>query len=158
MRASPPPGHVLQAPVIHDLSPDESLAVLARGRVGRLAFAFRNRVDIQPVHYVYDDGFLYGRTSQGAKLVLLAHNPWVAFEVDEMRATFDWDSVVVKGSFHVLDPEGNTRDHLTYQHAIALLRTIVPHALREGDPTPWRDVVFRISVDEITGRRARPGT
>lgn len=158
MRASIPHGPVQPAPVIRDLAPDECVAVLARGHVGRLAFAFRGHVDIQPVHYVYDDGFVYGRTSQGAKLVLLSHNPWVAFEVDEMRALFDWESVVVRGSFHLLDPEGNAREHLTYEHALSLLRALVPRTLRDGDPTPWRDVVFRIAVDEITGRRARPAT
>lgn len=158
MRASTLPGQLQQAPVIRDLAPDECLAVLGRGRVGRLAFAFRGHVDIQPVHYVYDDGFIYGRTSQGAKLVLLSHNPWVAFEADEVRGTFDWESVVVRGSFHVLDPEGNAREHLTYEHALSLLRSLVPRTMREGDPTPWRDVVFRIAVDEVTGRQARPGT
>ena len=159
MRATAPHAtpHPPPAPVIRDLTPDECLAVLARGTIGRLAFAFRGRVDIQPVHYVYDEGFIYGRTSAGAKTVLLAHNPWVAFETDTVRATFDWESVVVKGSFHVLDPEGTAREHLTYEHALGLLRAIVPHTMRSGDPTPWRDVVFRIAVDDVTGRQSRPG-
>lgn len=55
-----------------------------RNRVGRLAFSFRDRVDIEPLHYVFRGGWLYGRPSPGSKLQTLRHNPWVAFEVDEI--------------------------------------------------------------------------
>ena len=55
-----------RAPSFRDLSPDEAVAVLARNDFGRLAFTLRNRVDVQPLHYVYDDGWLYGRTREGA--------------------------------------------------------------------------------------------
>jgi nitroimidazol reductase NimA-like FMN-containing flavoprotein (pyridoxamine 5'-phosphate oxidase superfamily) len=146
------------APVIRDLAPDECAAVLARGHVGRLAFSHRDRVDIQPVHYVYDDGWLYGRTSEGAKMVALRHNPWVAFEVDEVHSPADWTSVVVKGSFHRLDGNEAPRERLAREHAVELLRALVPGTLKPDDPTPWRGVVFRIAVDQITGREARPAT
>jgi uncharacterized protein len=159
MRPAMPAGWQ-QPPVIRDLSPDECAAVLARGYVGRIAFSSHDRVDIQPVHYVYEDGWIYGRTSTGAKLVTLRHNPWVAFEVDEVRAPFDWTSVVVRGSFHQLAEPADAppRERVAREHAIDLLRALVPGTLRPGDPTPWRDVVFRIAIDEITGREARPGT
>jgi nitroimidazol reductase NimA-like FMN-containing flavoprotein (pyridoxamine 5'-phosphate oxidase superfamily) len=132
----------------------ECLALLARNHVGRLAFAFHDRVDIQPLHYVYEAGWLYGRTTAGAKLATLAHNHWVAFEVDAVRGTFDWESVVVRGSFHRLDEwvhEG------THAHALSLLRTLVPDTLTAHDPTPERTVFFRIAVGEMTGRAATSG-
>ena len=159
MRATTP-AEWQQPPVIRDLAPDECAAVLARGWVGRLAFAFRDRVDIQPVHYVFEDGWVYGRTSQGAKLETMRHNPWVAFEVDEIHAPFDWTSVVVKGSFHRLDDDedASPRTRLAREHALELLRGLTPRTLAPGDPTPWRHVLFRISVDHVTGREARPGT
>jgi hypothetical protein len=49
---------------------------------------------------VYEGGWIYGRTSAGAKLTTLAHRRWLAFEVDEVRGVFDGASVVVQGSFH----------------------------------------------------------
>lgn len=158
MRANPSAGRQRQAPVIRSLEPDECTAILARNHVGRLAYALRDRVDIEPVHYVHDDGWLYGRTSHGAKLATLQRNPWVAFEVDEVHALFDWSSVVVKGSFHLLDADGPPREHPVRERALELLRTLVPATLDVGDPTPWRDVVFRIAIDEVSGREARPGT
>ena len=71
------------------MSQHECLALLARNQVGRLAFTFHDRVDIQPLHYVYEAGWIYGRTSQGTKLATLAHHQWVAFEVDEVEGLFE---------------------------------------------------------------------
>jgi hypothetical protein len=145
-------------PEIRPLTHDECLAVLARHEVGRLAFTFHDRVDIQPIHYVYDDGWLYGRTSEGAKLETIAHNRWVAFEVDEVRAPLDWASVVVRGAFYRLDPEAAAeRERHAAARAAALLERVVPNTLGADDPVPFRRVLFRIHVDDVTGRRAVPG-
>ena len=139
---------------IRALTQRECAAMLARNHVGRLAFAFHDRVDIQPLHYVYEAGWLYGRTAEGAQLVTLAHNQWVAFEVDEVRGLLDWSSVVVRGSFHPLDPEAGGRERLTALHAATLLQSLLPEALTTEDPVPFRRVLFRIAVGEMTGRAA----
>ena len=131
--------------------------MLARHHVGRLAFAFHGRVDIQPLHYVYEAGWIYGRTSEGAQLDALAHSQCVAFEVDEIRDTFDWTSVVVHGSFHRLDALSATPDPGSEAHAVRLLRTIVPETFTVEDPVPSRTVVFRIAMGETYGRTATPG-
>ena len=72
-------------PVFRALERRECEAVLARNRVGRLAFSFHDRVDIEPIHYVYADGVLYGRTAPGSKLTTIEHHRWVAFEVDDVE-------------------------------------------------------------------------
>jgi uncharacterized protein len=144
-------------PRFETLTREECVALLARQHVGRLAFSFRDRVDIQPIHYVYDDGFLYGRTSEGAKLTTIAHNRWVAFEADEVLGVFEWRSVVVRGAFYVLDLDAASPDaSRSAQHAVALLDAVVPDTMRPGDPVGFRTVLFRIAVDEISGRAACP--
>lgn len=145
-----------QAPVFRDLSQDECIALLERNSVGHLAFSFHDRIDIQPLHYAYEAGWVYGRTSVGAKLETLAHHQWVAFEVDELRGVFDWASVVVKGSFQVVDAKGNRREKATNARALERLRELVPDALEPGDPVPFRSVMFRINAAEMTGRSASP--
>jgi uncharacterized protein len=144
-------------PSIRALSQHECLALLARNHVGRLGFAVEGQVEIQPLHYVYEAGWIYGRTSEGVKLATLAHHQWIAFEVDEVRDTFDWASVIVHGSFHRLDPETGGRDAAAEAHAVRLLRSVVPETLTAEDPVPFRMVVFRIAVGETTGRVASPG-
>lgn len=145
------------APTIRVLTHAECDRLLAQQHVGRLAFAFHDRVDIQPIHYAYEAGWIYGRTSEGAKLVTIAHNPWVAFEVDDVRGPFDWESVVVRGSFHRIDPDGSEREHGAGARALHLLREVVPEALTLDDPTPARTVFFRIAIGDVTGRSARAG-
>lgn len=144
------------APTIRVLTHAACDRLLAAQHVGRLAFAFHDRVDIQPIHYAYDAGWIYGRTSEGAKLDAIAHNPWVAFEVDEVRGVFDWDSVVVRGSFHRLDPDGTERERGAGARAVRLLRDVIPETLTPDDPVPSRTVFFRIAIGDVTGRSARP--
>src|SRR3982750_4274941 len=93
-------------PRIRALPAAECERTLARNIVGRIAFTLHDRVDIAPIHYVYEAGWVYGRTSEGAKLATLAHNQWMAFEVDKTRDVFDWESVVLHGSFHRIAPAG----------------------------------------------------
>ena len=144
------------SPVFRSLSRAECDALLARNHVGRLAFSFKDRVDIQPIHYVFEAGWLFGRTSEGAKLATLDHNRWLAFEVDEVRGPFDWASVVVQGTFHRIDPEGTTFEQAAAQRAVHLLRELVPETFTAADPAAFRTVLFRISVGEMTGRAALP--
>lgn len=122
--------------------------------MGRMAFSFRDRVDIEPLHYVFRDGWLYGRTSPGSKLQTLRHNPWVAFEVDEIDGVFDWRSVVVHGALYFLAPDAMTAERSTWDRGIALLRRVIPDTLRPSDPVAFRTVVFRIRAAEMTGRSA----
>ncbi|MFL5576063.1 MAG: pyridoxamine 5'-phosphate oxidase family protein [Gemmatimonadaceae bacterium] len=144
-------------PDIHPIDRAAIDAILERNRVGRIAFTFRDRVDIQPIHYVFHDGWIYGRTSAGSKLRTILHNCWVAFEVDEVEGLFRWRSVVAHGACYVLDPEGSPHERESYERAVELLRTLLPETLTSADPVAFRSTVFRIHIDDVTGREARDG-
>jgi uncharacterized protein len=139
-------------PAFRDLTREESETLLARNHVGRIAFSFHDSVDIRPIHYVFDDGWLYGRTSPGDKLVMLRHNQWMAFEVDEVKGPLDWKSVVVRGTFYLLRDEGSVHDVRLYEKGLAAVRTLAPDALTDRDQLGFRTEVFGISIDSITGR------
>jgi uncharacterized protein len=141
-------------PIFRELTDDECRTLLARNNVGRIAFSFHDRVDIQPIHYAVSGDWLYGRTSRGGKYMALAHNPWCAFEVDEIRGLFDWESVVVKGRLELLDPELGSED--AYEEGLRLMRAMVPGSFSAVDPVPDRLILFRIHLSEISGRSARP--
>jgi nitroimidazol reductase NimA-like FMN-containing flavoprotein (pyridoxamine 5'-phosphate oxidase superfamily) len=70
--------------------------------------------------------------------------------VDEVEGPYDWRSVVVNGGLYVLEPDDDA-----WHHALELIRTAVPDALGEDDPTPFRTVLFRIAIQESTGREAK---
>lgn len=142
-------------PHFRHLSREEIDVFLSSHSHGRLAYAFHNRVDIEPLHYVYSDGWIYGRTAPGTKLTLLQRSPWVAFEVDEVRDLFDWTSVVVRGTIYLVESEATHNVDATREVVVRHLRTLIPDALTDRDPTPDRTVLFRMLVDEAQGRAAQ---
>lgn len=140
-----------------ELTGEEIDAVLSRNNVGRLAFAFHDRVDIQPIHYAYEDGWIYGRTSEGEKTSTLQHNQWVAFEVDEIDDLFAWRSVVVHATFTIIDPDESENSALVWEKAARMVSIVVPGTFTDEDPVPFRDILFRMYVNTVRGREARPG-
>ncbi len=128
--------------------------VLARNRVGRLAFTRNGRVEIEPIGYVADDGWIFFRSAYGTKIESLRHSPFVAFEVDEIRSPFDWESVVVHGTVYMLPEDGAPIEQQHFDRAVTALRTVVPEALTAHDPTPTRQIVYGLHVDQLDGRMA----
>lgn len=145
-------------PTIRTLDRGECEAILARNHVGRLAYTRDNHVDIEPLHYVFHDGWIYGRTSHGAKMESVGYT-WspVALEVDEVEGLFQWRSVVVHGGFYVIPEQGAEWEEDEWRRGVELLRELLPETLTGADPVAFRSVLFRIAAQELTGREARPG-
>ncbi len=143
-------------PTFRILDDAECAALLAAHHIGRIAFGCYGRVDIEPIHYVWSYGEIFGRTRDGTKLRAVVANRQVAFEIDEVAAMYDWRSVVVKGTLVLLEPDAEATPDSDWERAVAHLRRIIPDALADGDPTPERTVVFRIHAEQITGRAATP--
>jgi nitroimidazol reductase NimA-like FMN-containing flavoprotein (pyridoxamine 5'-phosphate oxidase superfamily) len=144
-------------PLFRDLDATEMNDLLARNHVGRIAYSFHDRVDIEPISYVFADGAFYLRTEPGSKLATLAHAPWPAFEVDEVQGPFDWRSVVAHGSVYVLENTGSPEARAAYRTAVQRLRELSPTALSDDDPAPTRRVVLKLYPAEMRGREARSG-
>jgi hypothetical protein len=70
---------------------------------------------------------------------------------------FDWRSVVVKGAAYFLDSESPAVDQHAIEHGVELLRALVPGTGTENDPVPFRLLVMRIHLDEVTGRASKSG-
>jgi nitroimidazol reductase NimA-like FMN-containing flavoprotein (pyridoxamine 5'-phosphate oxidase superfamily) len=136
-------------PVIRSLSANAMTALLVRNHVGRIAYSQNGRVDIEPIHYVYDAPWIFGRTRVGAKILAQDLNFWCAFETDDVQGLFDWESVVAKGPFSASNSPLVTWD---YDRALAALRRFLPSVLGADDPAPQRDIVFAVHASEITGR------
>ena len=126
--------------------------------MGRLAYTRDNHVDIEPLHYVFHEGWIYGRTSHGTKMDAVGYT-WspVAFEVDEIEGLFQWRSVVAHGGFYAIPEQGAEWEQAEWRRGVELLRGLIPETLTGGDPVAFRTVLFRIAVQELSGREARPG-
>jgi len=136
---------------VRALERDAMLALLGRNHIGRLAYCYRNRIGIAPVHFVHSGNWLYGRTSAGEKLEAIRANWWVAVAVDEISGMFDWRSVVVRGGFYPLSPEGSAESREQWEEALRQVRRLVPETFTERDPTPGRTVLFGVAIQELSG-------
>ncbi|MGQ0538162.1 MAG: pyridoxamine 5'-phosphate oxidase family protein [Gemmatimonadaceae bacterium] len=146
----------MRTPTYRDLTHEECLAVLDRNHYGRLAFSEQDRVDVEPLHYVHEGDWLYMRTGVATKVATLRRHPWVAFEVDEVRAPFDWTSVVVKGTMYFLSDGPSAAEREAYQQGLIALRKLggAGDSGEPADPSPERNVVLRMSLNELQGRAA----
>lgn len=129
--------------VVHPLTDEECWAFLGEHEFGRLAYHLAGEVQIVPLNFVAESGFVYFRTAEGSKLLGVTMNDDVAFEVDDLTgggANGDGSasSVVLHGSAQVLDgPEKARAAQLP---------------LRPWVPTQ-KEIIVRITPSEITGRR-----
>jgi nitroimidazol reductase NimA-like FMN-containing flavoprotein (pyridoxamine 5'-phosphate oxidase superfamily) len=115
-------------PAIDELSPADCWTLLRGTGLGRLATSVDTFVDIFPVF----------RTAPGSKLVNIALNPMVAFEVDGVDTRWHW-SVVIHG----------TAEHLGSQAEIIESGVM---ELVSWSPTAKYNYV-RITPTDINGRR-----
>lgn len=129
--------------------------ILTRNHVGRLAFSHGGVVDIEPIGYAARGEWLFMRSAPGTKLRALAHRPYVAFQVDEIEGPFDWRSVVVHGTIHLLPDDGSPIERRGRRRAVAAFRRAMPAAFTERDPVPERRIVYGLHIHSIDGRAAR---
>lgn len=122
--------------VVTQLSQEDCWQMLREEEFGRLAFRLVDEVHITPINYAVDHDTLLFRTAAGNKLLSVAMDSEVAFEIDRYDDT-SAQSVVVRGSARILpEDEAHRAENVP-------LRTWVG--------TPKYNVV-EIHPREITGR------
>jgi nitroimidazol reductase NimA-like FMN-containing flavoprotein (pyridoxamine 5'-phosphate oxidase superfamily) len=143
----------VRTPRIRQLNQRQMEFVLSRNHVARVAFLKDERIEVQPIHYVFADA-IYGRTSFGTKYLAWLDAPEIVFEVDESEGLYDWRSVIVRGTVSLLSSAGSAGASARYGLAIAALRALDDRALTDDDPTNQRTAVFRIDAVEMSGRES----
>jgi nitroimidazol reductase NimA-like FMN-containing flavoprotein (pyridoxamine 5'-phosphate oxidase superfamily) len=140
---------------VRDLETVEAEALLADLHVGTIAFAFRDRVSIAFVNYVYRDGWVYARLENGPDLETLRHHRWAALEAREGEGLYDWRTVTVSGSVELLSATESEAGARNFYDAVKVLRSEVPAIFTARDPVPQRVQVLRLYADVIAGRETR---
>jgi len=123
---------------ITELTADQCWQLLRSRDLGRIAVSAAGMVDIFPINYAVDGESIMFRTAPGTKLLELAINDRVAFEIDDHDEHEAW-SVVMKG------------------HAERIERQSEMDAAEKLGLTPWIPTLkyrwVRIWPSELAGRR-----
>ena len=148
--------------LIQELSRQESLDVLARAHLGRLACAHKTQPYIVPVYFAYDDGYLYGFSTVGQKIEWMRANPKVCVEADEVVSPQQWVSVIVLGRSEGPPNIPEWRGAREYARKKLLERNAIwwepgyAKTILHDTERPLAAFFYRIHIVEITGHRATP--
>jgi nitroimidazol reductase NimA-like FMN-containing flavoprotein (pyridoxamine 5'-phosphate oxidase superfamily) len=144
--------------LIESMNDRECRELLARKNVARLACSLNNQPYVVPINVDYHGRALYGFSMLGQKIEWMRANPLVCVEVDELTLRRSWETIILFGVYEELtDIPANTdarniAQRLFQRHPAWWEPATVPlngHELRSP-------ILFRILINRMTGRRARP--
>lgn len=150
--------------MIGDLSKAQIEHLLQAQVVGRIGCCEGNRAYVVPVAFVYLDGCIYGHSGVGQKVEMMRANPNICFEVDQIDNLSNWRSVIVWGTYEELNGEDRENGlRLLVERLAPLVTGESSHPTPHDGPdvgstmhvlnrSSRHGVVFRIKLDEMTGR------
>jgi len=146
--------------LIRELTRQESIEVLARAHLGRLACAHENPPYIVPLYFAYDGDYLYSFSTRGQKIEWMRSNPNVCVEVDEVASPQRWVSVVVFGQYEEMPDVPEWRGAREYARKKLLQRNAIwwepayARTIQRDTERPLAPSFYRIRIVQITGHRA----
>jgi len=131
--------------------------VLRSENIGRLACIADGWPYVVPLMYVYDGGSVYAYSAEGLKLRAMRENPQVCLEVEQIRSTANWRTVVVRGRFEELTGDEDDRALALLTARLARLETSATARLVQHEDIVQREgllrpILFRIRIEDRTGR------
>jgi len=133
---------------ISKLGDRDSLAILREGTLGRLGCIAADWPYVVPVNYFFDGRDIYIHTLPGKKLDALRANSRVCLQVDDIKDSYNWRSVIVYGTFEEVSNEETRENVLIRLYGRLPHMTPVESKMGEGAKGT---IVFRIRVEEVTG-------
>ncbi len=143
--------------VIHEMSEKECREVLTRGSIGRIGCSLDNQPYVVPIHFAYEQDYVYVLSTLGQKIKWMRKNPKVCLQVDEITSPSQWASVVANGTYEELvepqfsDERAHARTLLQKQHQW-WLNALGERQTRSNDAL-IEPLFFRIRTDSVSGLR-----
>jgi nitroimidazol reductase NimA-like FMN-containing flavoprotein (pyridoxamine 5'-phosphate oxidase superfamily) len=141
------------------LTREQSEHVLKSELVGRIGCYAAGKVYVVPVTYVFYDNYIYAHSKEGLKIKMMRKNTKICFEVESRESIRNWRTVILWGKYEELKTSSEQKK------AVKILNDrLLPFSLSESiKPMEYMDpphqvekehkpVIYRISVEEITGR------
>jgi uncharacterized protein len=149
-----------------NLTFDQCEEILGSQHYGHLGCIDGEEPYVLPITYIYRNAYILSHTSEGQKIEIMRKHPRVCVQVEKVKDSDSWDSVICWGDFEeVTDPEEmqEIRVALAEQYAIISRETgIAPvsplisnlHKISTDKSRPY--IVYRINIRKTTGKSQRP--
>lgn len=145
-----------------DLTTSAIERVLRNNYLGHLAYLWQGNPYVIPITYYFDptDNTIISYTSEGHKIDAMRKNNSVTVQVEEIQSMFNWESVMVHGTFEEL--EGSVAKQ-KLRHFTEGVKSIIKQKKHKevefvnefssrinsrGIP-----IVYRINILEVMGKR-----
>jgi len=143
---------------VNEITIDECKAVLDRASLGRLGCSYNDHPYVVPIHFAYEDRYLYAFSTLGQKVKWMRANPQVCVQADELHDRAEWTSVIVYGEYEEL-PE--PQYEAERKHASSLLakrhhwwlNALGERQMRVGENF-IEPLFFRVRIQSMSGLRA----
>lgn len=136
--------------------------ILHSQTICRLACCDGKKPYVVPISFYYDGKYVYGQTQEGKKVQIMRKNPNICLQTDIINSMHNYQSVCIFGRFEELksDEASKTLKQMQERIMTMMSRSRVhkfEHDTNAEIPESGfaKIIMFRISIDEITGRYER---
>jgi len=133
--------------MLGSLTDNEIDEVLQNNTVGRIGCAIGSKIYIVPINYVYDGKHILAHAMPGLKIEMMRTHPDVCFEVDQVHNVTNWKSL--------LDERSRNEAVKAFAEKMIHIKVSSTTSLKDNVHESVRPVIFRIIIDEKTGRFER---
>lgn len=138
---------------VEEMTSEQIKEVLKRVSYGHLGLARSNHPYVVPIHYAYEEPYVYIYTTEGKKTEIIKTNPEVCLQVEDVKTDKDWQSIIVIGDVARI---GELEER---ERALKLILASNP-TLTPAVSIRWMDswvrenieVVYRLTPRMLTGR------
>jgi len=149
--------------MIGDLTKKRMIEVLMDVDHGHLAYHTNRKVFCVPIFFVYRNGCIYGHTYVGEKIRIMRKNPQVCMLVHTFKSLWNWDSVVIHGTYEELKGKEATDAVRILTHRLEVFARksqYFPNVAFDGHShysrrDGKRVIIYRIKIRSMTGRFER---
>jgi nitroimidazol reductase NimA-like FMN-containing flavoprotein (pyridoxamine 5'-phosphate oxidase superfamily) len=145
--------------LIQSMTKQDSLELIMRMRLGRLACSQAGQSYVIPHSFVCDKDHLYSFSTEGQMLSWMRANPLVCVEVEELVSDGDWATVIVMGHFEELTDTPEYQEARVIAFDLLYTKSLwwepgYVKTILDGVERPLsKPTYFRILFDEISGHR-----
>ena len=145
--------------IIREMTRQDSVDLLIRVHLGRLACAKANQPYVFPIFFAYHQNSLYCASTIGQKIEWMRENPLVAVEVDEIDSAQQWESVFVSGRYEEFADTPEMRDKRQLAWSLLKKRGLwwepgYAKTILDSAERPIVPLYFSIRIERISGHRA----
>lgn len=150
--------------MIGHLTYEQCEFILHSHHVGRLGFCHTRQPYVLPITYVYENKSIYARSLEGMKIKTMRKNIKVCFQVDDIASLNAWRSVLALARYEELtDAHAQKQAQKLFAERLGPLvlgTTVDPFREPSNSPATIqkkiKPVLYRILVDEVSGRFEKP--